>query len=38
LGINYPLIGVEAATNEQAKKARIIILAAYHQARSKNNQ
>lgn len=26
LGIPYPLVGVEAATNEQAKQARKIIL------------
>ena len=35
LGITYPLIGVEAATREDVKKARQIILAAYHQVRSK---
>ena len=38
LGIPYPLAGVEAATNEQAKQARKIILAAYQQARSKQTQ
>ena len=38
LGITYPLIGMEAATHEQSKKARQIILAAYHQVRSKQNQ
>ena len=36
LGIDYPLEGVEAATQEQAKKARKIILAAYRQIRQKN--
>ena len=38
LGIPYPLVGVEAATNEQAKQARKIILAAYQQIRSKHSQ
>lgn len=38
LGIPYPLVGVEAATNEQAKQARKVILAAYHQVRSKQTQ
>ena len=38
LGIPYPLEGVEAATQEQAKKARQIILAAYRQVRGKNSQ
>ena len=38
MGITYPLIGVEAATHEQAKKARQIILAAYRQVRGKQSQ
>ena len=37
LGIPYPLEGVEAATQEQAKKARQIILAAYWQVRRKHS-
>ncbi len=35
LGIPYPLDGVPAATKEQAKQARAIILTAYRQARMK---
>ena len=38
LGISYPLAGVEAATYEQAKHARKIILAIYNQIRSKQSQ
>lgn len=37
LGIPYPLEGIEAATHQQAKAARQIILAAYQQLRRKNS-
>ena len=37
LGLEYPLKDVPAATQEQAQKARQIILAAYRQVRQKNN-
>lgn len=36
LGIPYPLENIEAATKEQAQKAKQIILAAYRQVRQKN--
>jgi pyruvate formate lyase activating enzyme len=38
LGIPYPLEGVEPATQEQAKKAKQIILTAYWQVKNKQKQ